>query len=171
MSVLIEAISVVVSRSAVDRAYPGGIHALARVAPRETFCTDGYLVRIGFYAPEDAAYFAAMLEASGLRAEAAGAAADFVVVDQNLGPAKPCLWLETGRERDGTPVGWHALARRGVLHVPNEWRPVSGTRIGDAPGRPFSKFVRRVGREDRLDWYHDRRSGRLISMARPFPAH
>ena len=171
MSVLAEAISVVISRAAVDRAYRGGIAALARDCPAQTFCTDGYLARAGFMSIRDAAFFTRMLEASGLVAQVNGVAADFVVVDQNLGPSQPCLWLELGRERDGTPVAWHAAARRGDRHVPDAWQPTRGVRIGDAPGRPFAKFVRFVGTEDRLDWYHDRRSGRLVAMARPFVAH
>lgn len=171
MSVLVEAISVVVLRSAIDAHYPGGVRALERDSPGGTFCTDGYLARAGFLAQKDAEFFASMLEASGLVENVKGTAADFVIVDQNLGPARPCLWLEQGRERDGTPVVWHAVARRGALHVPNGWQPLTNLRIGVAPGRPFGKFVRFLRTEGDLDWFHDRRSGRLLATQRYLIAH
>ena len=171
MSVLVEGINVIISHAAVEHVYPGGLAALERDAPLETFCTDGYLVRVGFYAQADAEYFAGMLVASGLAAPVRGIAIDFVIVDQNLGPQQPCLWLEMGRERDGTRVGWHAAARRGSVHVPALWEPSAGPRLGDVPGRAFAKLVRYIKTEDSVDWYHDRRSGRLVSMQRPFVSH
>jgi hypothetical protein len=171
MSVLAEAISVIISRAAIDKGYPGGYAGFERDAPAETTCTDGHLARVGFYAMEDAQFFLRMLAASGIVIERDGIAVDAVLIDQNLGPARQCLWIELGRERDGSLVCWHAAARRGVLHVPHEWRPLRGPRLGDAPGRPFAKLVRYIKTEDSLDWYHDRRSGRLVSMTSPFVAH
>lgn len=171
MSVLTEAISVVVLRAAAEKAYAGGAAGLASDAPGETFCADGYLLRVGFFNPEDARFFVDLLVAGGLERSRNGIAADFVVVDQNVGPLTPCLWLETGTERDGTPVAWHAAARRGDLHAPIGWRPLRGGRLGDWPGRPFSRLVRFVKREDRTDWFHDRHTGRLVGMPRPFTAH
>lgn len=171
MSVLADAISVIVARAAIDKHYPGGWHGFERDAPRETTCTDGYLARAGFYAQEDADYFLQLIAAAGLVLEKNGAAVDAVLVDQNLGPARPCLWLELGRERDGTRAAWHAAARRGTLHVPAGWEPVRGRRLGDRPGRAFGTLVRFLKTEDSVDWYHDRGSGRLVSMLRPFTAH
>ena len=172
MSVLAEAISVIISRAAIDKSYPGGYAALERDAPTETICTDGYLVRVGFYAMDDAQFFLRMLAASGLVIERHGIAIDAVLIDQNLGPSRTCLWIELGRERDGTLVCWHAAARRGALHVPIDWEPGRGPRLGDSPGRAFAKkLVRFIKTEDSLDWYHDRRSGRLVSMPSPFVAH
>lgn len=171
MSVLAEAISVVAVRAAVEKHYAGGLAALARDAVREMFCYDGYLVRAGFFSMEDANFFAEVLQAGGLTRERNGAAADFALLDQNVGPRGHCLWLDFGKERDGTPVCWHAAARRGTLHAPIGWRPERGMRVGDAPGRPFERFVRFLKSEDQVDWYHDRRSGRLIGMPRPFVAH
>ena len=171
MSILCEAISVVISRAAVVRGYPGGLARLAAESPVSTFCADGYLVRAGFYRMEQANYFVEILKAAGLVETARGAAADFVIVDQNLGPATLCLWLEFGRERDGTPVAWHAAARRGSIHAPIGWRTTSGVRVGDVPGRPFANLVRFLRQESGVDWYHDRRSGRLVATPASFIAH
>lgn len=171
MTVLAEAISVVISRTASARHYPGGLQELARVCPRETFCADAHLVRAGFYSMEDAQFLAHMLEASGLAGTVGGHAADFVLIDQNLGPLAPCLWIEFKRERDGTPVCWHALGRRDALMVPVGWRRERRNALADVPGAPFTRFVRRIASEENVDWYHDRRSGRLVSLARPFAVH
>ncbi len=171
MSVLADAISVIVSRTAIDKAYPGGWAGFERDAPRDTTCTDGYLARAGFLAAADAEYFLRVLGAAGLAVERGGIAVDAVLVDQNLGAARPCLWLELGRERDGTRAAWHSAARRGTLHVPACWEPARGRRVGEAAGRAFGSLVRYLKTEDSVDWYHDRGSGRLVSMARPFTAH
>jgi len=171
MSVLAEAISVVILRSVVEKRYPGGVRALAGECGSETFCADAHLLRVGFYSLEAAAFLAALLEASGLERARHGVAADFVLIDQNVGPLTQCLWLEFGRERDGTPVCWHAVGRRGNVQVPAGWRPEQGQRIGESANRPFARVVRFVKREDSTDWYHDRRSGRLIGLPAAFVAH
>ena len=133
MSVLAKAISVVVSKAAVDRGYPGGLAALRREAPAETFCTDGILVRAGFDRLSEARGFIGHLSWRGLRPESGGLAADCVVVDEVRGPLSRCLWLEFGRNRFGVPMCWHTAGRRGPLCLPPEPRAAGG-HPSTAPG-------------------------------------
>ena len=51
MSVLIEAISVVIQLEAVERFYPGGLEGLIESPPNGTLCHDDQLVRVGFMTP------------------------------------------------------------------------------------------------------------------------
>jgi len=118
MSVLATAISVVVSKAAVDRRYAGGLPALRREAPAETFCTDGILVRAGFDSLLEARSFVSHLRERGLRPEAGGLAADCVVIDETRGPLRRCLWVEFSRDRFGVPLCWHTAGRRGPLCAP-----------------------------------------------------
>jgi hypothetical protein len=138
MSVLAEAFSVIVSRAAIDRTYPGGVEAFRRDAPAGTFCTDGLLARAGFPTRASADFFAALLRASGLTQLVGGHAADFVLIDEQSGPLAPCLWLEHGRDRRGLRLCWHAVGRRGVLHVPEGWEPeadrLPGSALAQRPG-------------------------------------
>jgi len=170
MSVLAEAISVIVNQAALEDHYPGGARAFALDAPPGTFCSDGLLARAGFLAMDQAEYFAALLGACGLRAAAAGGAADWVVVDRNLGPLQPCLWIEFAHDRRGIPLCWHAAARRGALCAPAGWEPPAAP-VGQALGRAFSSQVRRLRSERNLEWYCERQSGRVFSAPRPFIPH
>jgi hypothetical protein len=82
MSVLVEAITVIVRNDDVDRHYPGGVTALAASAPNQTFRTDGQLTAIGFMAPSDVEVYILSLQKTGLRFVEDGHARDIVVVDR-----------------------------------------------------------------------------------------
>lgn len=53
MAVLIEAISVVVRKDAIEKRFPGGWDSFLDEIPNNTLCTDGELVRVGFMSPQD----------------------------------------------------------------------------------------------------------------------
>lgn len=97
MAVLVEAISVVVRRDAIDRAYAGGWGEFVRRVPNATLCTDGELARVGFMSPGDTEQYVRGLEARGLVFMREGQARDLVVVDQQRGPTTPCEWIEFAR--------------------------------------------------------------------------
>lgn len=94
MAVLVEAISVVVRRDAIDRAFAGGWSAFLLSVPNATFCTDGELARVGFLSSPEAAGYVAELEAGGLVLFDGHRFIDIAVVDQQGGPMRPCEWLE-----------------------------------------------------------------------------
>ncbi len=171
MSVLAEAISVVVANSAIKRRYRGGFEGFVRDCPGASFCSDGVLSRVGFLARRDADYFASMLTSAGLSGLERGAFVDLAIVDQNRGPLAPCLWIEFGHERDGTPVVWHAASRRGVAHVPQGWNAPAVTHPARFARRAFTHQVQYLrGKADR-DWFRDRLSGKVFSVPRPFMLH
>jgi hypothetical protein len=127
MSVLIEALSVVVLRTSIEDRYIGGWTAFEGHVPNATLCTDGSLVRVGFMGPPDAQAFIAELEGDGLRFLVDGIATDLAVVDQQEGPLNPCRWLAFGQlqlESGGTvAMCWLAdgEASPGVLATPPGW--------------------------------------------------
>jgi hypothetical protein len=171
MSVLAEAFSVVVPVSVLARSYPGGLCRYEREAPNHSYCSDGVLTRVGFLARKDAEYFAALLETAGLTAYDRGVFVDVALVDQNIGPLAPCLWLEFARERNGTPVCWHAASRRGSVHVPPDWERAATLVHARFIGRPFAEQMRYLRTEAQLDWYHDRSSGRVFTAPQAFQFH
>jgi hypothetical protein len=101
MAVLVEAISVVVRRDAIDRAFDGGWKAFVARVPNATLCTDDQLARVGFTDPKAVQKFVDGLQAGGLVFLQFGKCADIAVVDQQRGPTMPCEWLEFAR----IPVG------------------------------------------------------------------
>ncbi len=94
MSVLIEALCVVLKASAVNARFAGGFEAFAAAAPPGTLCADGELVRVGFLRPEDVQGFLGAMESHGLVHLQGGKAQDLVVVEQTRGLLAPCDWAE-----------------------------------------------------------------------------
>jgi len=66
MGVLVEALSVIVPVSLLEKKYPGGVESYRKHAPNGTFCTDSHLTRIGFMTPTDVKDFIDSLQAAGL---------------------------------------------------------------------------------------------------------
>jgi hypothetical protein len=113
MSVLVEAISVIIRVDRLLGSYPGGWEAFKESINNNTLCADNELVRVGFMAPGYVEEFVTALERSGLTyLNEEGKAVDFVVVDQQQGPAVPCEWLEFGRVKQSHyPDKFLALGR------------------------------------------------------------
>jgi hypothetical protein len=101
MSVLVEAITVIVRAENLNRRYPGGLAALAAAAPNQTFRSDGQLAAIGFVTPSDVDVYIISLEEVGIRFVAKGRSRDIVVIDQINDPTTPCDWIEAATEPDG----------------------------------------------------------------------
>lgn len=96
MAVLVEAISIVIRKDAIDREYAGGWAEFLTKAPNGSVCADGQVGRVGFLTAREAEAFVQGLEEHGLVYCRGGEAVDFVVVDQLSGPQAPCRWLSFG---------------------------------------------------------------------------
>jgi hypothetical protein len=94
MAVLVEAISVIIRRDAVETKYPNGLSGFVNDCPNKTFCSDGDLVRIGFMTPQDTEIFCDRLVDLGFDDFEVGPGEDFVVVDQLCGPTTECDWIK-----------------------------------------------------------------------------
>jgi len=171
MAVLIEAISVVVLRSAINRFYTGGWSAFVDDCPNETLCFDDYLARVGFMAPADADAFVTRLANRGIRSNANSQACNLVVVDQVKGPTRSCPWLCVRvYERGDMKIVCAALAnaKDTRLEVPEGWKyDASISKLG----RRFDKghlddTVKFLRREDGVDLYLDLVTGKPAGAAR-----
>ncbi len=65
MAVLVEAISVIVRRDAVNLRFSGGWREFLAIVPNSTLCSDEDLARVGFMSPLDIEAFVAFLERGG----------------------------------------------------------------------------------------------------------
>ena len=171
MSVLIEAISVVVRNKSLDSRYPGGVSGYAADCPNHTFCSDGRLSRIGFLSPRDVRFFVEMLESHGLVERRGAATIDIAIVDQNQGPDPCCRWLDFGRLPDNTARCWLAGKKPGRLATPPDWQPGLLDAFEHVPDVPFARRMRYLRTEDNLDWFQDRSTGQLIGVGRTFVTH
>ena len=97
MAVLVEGISVIARRDRLDELFPGGSEQYIADCPNATACADNYLVRIGFFSPDEVRGFVRRLESLGfVHLDGEGKAQDLVVVDQLRGPTSQCDWVEYG---------------------------------------------------------------------------
>jgi hypothetical protein len=94
MAVLVEGISVVVRRSAIDAKLDGGWTRFVEDVPNATLCMDDDLARVGFLSPDEVGAFIDHLEQQGLTFVLDGRFQDMAVVDQLRGPTLPVDWLE-----------------------------------------------------------------------------
>jgi hypothetical protein len=137
VAVLVEGLSVIVRRNAVDDHMVGGWHGFLEIVPNSTLCTDEELARVGFLAPEHVGEFIDLLENRGLVFLRGKQAVDVSVVDQQNGPTAETPWLQyahmklSGGERrvatcwlfDGPKKGHglHMKTMQTPLATPDGW--------------------------------------------------
>lgn len=133
MSVLCEAISVVIPRAVLDRLYPGGTDGYAAATPNRTFCADEHLTRIGFMHPADVKQQIDHLVAVGLTPAEDDVFVDLAVIDQFEGSTLPCPWIDWERI-DGLTRAWLVGTEQGALATPSGWErtPMALWRNGHA---------------------------------------
>jgi hypothetical protein len=108
MSVLVEAINVIVRKETLEHKYPGGLQAYEGDCPTKSFCADDCLTRVGFVHPTDVREFIDRLVSLGFVFHDGNKFVDVAVVDQRVGLTAPCDWLEVGRFTDGFAGCWLA---------------------------------------------------------------
>lgn len=108
MSVLVEAINVIIRRETIERKYPGGVDAYQRNCPNRTFCADEHLTRVGFMGPADTRKFIGLLIALGFVLLDGEKFVDIAIIDERVGLTKKCDWLVAGKFSDGWAGCWLA---------------------------------------------------------------
>ena len=81
MAVLVEAISVVVRRDAIDSRLSGGWRNFLDIVPNNTLCLDEDIARVAFMTPPDVEAFISHLESGGLTFLRDGQSVDIAVVE------------------------------------------------------------------------------------------
>lgn len=122
MSVIVEAMSVVVPTKVLDHKYPGGAAQYEADCPNRTFCSDGKLTRIGFMWRRDIQRWIDDLEHLGLIQLEDDCWVDMVVVDQMVGPTAHCPWIQWGRHPAGFTGVWMAGTSPGPVMCPINWK-------------------------------------------------
>ena len=96
MAVLIEAISVIIKRDAILRAFSENWNEFVQFAPNNTLCADDEIARVGFMTPVDVEKFTNQLESKGIKFLENGRAIEIAIVDQFNGIISNCDWIEFG---------------------------------------------------------------------------
>lgn len=173
MSVIIEAISVVIRQDTLAEKYPGGIRAYIDNAPNSTICCDGYLARIGFMDPADARAFIATLETHGMQFLQDNKAVDIAIVDQLRGPTAPVFWLECANLTSGEISIIVAFDKRdketGNVAMPLGWTYENSLskNMTFVPTDELDDRMELLDEEDGIEVYRDRQTGKIHHVGRP----
>ncbi len=174
MSVLIEALTLVVRKQGLERAYPGGTAAFLAAAralarpPRFACEGDEHFVNVSFYDPEHMRPCLELLRAHGLGRIEDDAFVDAACVDQIFGPTRGCDWLRWAEDEDGITRAWLATEEPRELATDDQWTAarslglVHRERV-DVPGR-----LLRLAEEDGVEFWLDQTTGKqLVGLAHP----
>ena len=169
MSVLVEAISVIVPLTVLEAKYPGGAAQYERDCPNATYCADEHLSRVGFMAPEDVGIYVGRLERLGLLHVHESRAVDFVVVDQLKGPTTQCDWIEGGKHPDGYSAVWRAGTVPGWFAHPKGWKPGQSSQLTFTPNEEAEERFLRLARDRGLETLLDYKTGKQVYIGRVDP--
>lgn len=129
MSILIEALAVVLRVDAIVAHVPGGVPAFAESLPPGTVCSDGELACVSFLDRGHVQRFADDLVRAGFAPCRGGKAIDFVLVDAAQGLLAPCDWAQFAIVRSLVAPLWPiAICKRPGTPVepvitPEGWDP------------------------------------------------
>lgn len=118
MAVFVDGTNIIVRVDALERIYPGGLNGLERDCPNQTFCTDGYIARIGFMADLDASRFINYLVDQGLTHKMASQCIDLTIFSAIEGVEEGCDWLNVSHDQRGFDFAWHAGNLPGEIVAP-----------------------------------------------------
>jgi len=173
MSVLIEAISVIIRADALLKAFNGDWEAFKAIVPNKTLCADNEVVRVGFMTPDDVESFIKKLEKYGLTFLRNDESVDIAVVDQMRGPIKKCAWIEFGHV-DMSDGGQRVAACRLVgselmqIVTPPDWvyeKSLSSS-YGFVPTEHKDKGLKYLRHENELDVYLNPVTGEEVYVGR-----
>ena len=171
MSVLVEAISVVIRIATLEEKYPGGLAGYRSDCPNRTFCADDHLCRVGFMVPTDVGYFVDTLERLGLKPFQGDMAHDVVVIDQTHGPTTDCDWIEGGWHPDGYTMAWLAGTEPGPLMVLDGWTEGQSLRMKLIPTEEQQDRLLELGMDQGMTVALDLKTGREIFIAKNWPEY
>lgn len=169
MSVLVEAIGLIIPRIALDLRYPGGSEGfLAGLghpsAEHRHFCLDADLVSVSYSTPDACDRAALELVNAGMIEVADCQFQEFAIVDQFRGPILQCHWLVWSRDPAGYTFAWLAGKDRGTMATPEGWSADQSLRLS-RPGfqAPLGDTLK-LGEENGADVLLDFKTGRVVAF-------
>jgi hypothetical protein len=170
VSVLIEAMSLVVPRILLDDRYPGGADAYLRYLNRPSSearyaIADPHLVCASYFDIHAAERATEPLLDNGFVELDDETFHDFAIVEQQAGPTRACLWLMWTHDSAGITLAWFSGASAGELVTPSDWVPAIPSRlkhtdIRDIPGRALCLSL-----DNEIETWLDFDTGRVLTKS------
>jgi hypothetical protein len=167
MSVLVEALSVVIRRTTLDDYYPGGTDSYIQLADSEASaarlaCIDEELTSVSFLRPSDAHQWIDYLADHNIVHLDGDQSLEIVCIDQHFGPTKPCDWIEWRIHPDGYTHCWLAGTEPGLMIAPEGWTPDRSRRLVRRESGDDYHHMVPLAVEDGLEYWLDLSTGRQI---------
>lgn len=172
MAVLIEGISVIIRKEALNGAFSGDWEAFMKIVPNQTLCADDELVRVGFMTPSDVESFIEKLESYGLCFLQESISVDISVVDQQQGPTSKTEWLEFGyiEIEKGKTVSACRLtnSKNDQIITPTDWvyEDSLSFSYGFISTESANKNLKFLRHENGVDVYRNLETGKVVFMGR-----
>lgn len=171
MSVLIEAVSLVVPRVLLELRYPDGKNGFFAEMSRPSaearyVCADCHLVSASFFTPEAAERAAAVLVSAGMLDVEDDQYRDFALVDQKYGPLLHCHWLIWSPHPTGYTSAWLAGTDKAALATPDGWTVAQSLRLMRTEVSAITGDILELSEDNGIVTWLDFRSGRVHSSLR-----
>lgn len=118
MGVCCQAYSVIVRNTIIEERMVGGMDEYKKLCPNRTFCTDGFICRVGFMYLVDAKNFVSAVVGSNMLNASSGN--EFVIVDPALGSLPKPDWLTFGKYKEIPIVCLKGTEQAKILIPQNE---------------------------------------------------
>jgi hypothetical protein len=169
MSILIEAVCLVIPRKNLDAQYPGGAerflrHSTARLsAEHRHVCMDDNLIALSYFSPDATDRAIVPLVQAGMIETEDHEFADFAIVDQRYGPTLPCSWLGWSRDSSGLTSAWLTGALPGELSTPEGWTLESSLKLKRIDIRNFPDRALKLADENGIETWLDFQTGQITT--------
>jgi hypothetical protein len=166
VSVLIEAICVVIPRQRLDLKYPGGTEAFlarsARLSAEHRYlCMDQHLVCLSYFTPDAADRGIVPLVNARMTDIDNDEFGDVAIVDQRHGPILPCMWLDWSKDPKGFTSAWLAGELPGGLSAPDGWSVENSRSLCRLDIRTFPDRALKLADENGVQTWLDFNTGRI----------
>ncbi len=174
MSVLVEALSLVIPRTVLDASYPGGTETFMLDMcepdiPARLVCADDQLVSVSFPSADAAHVVGAQLLEHGIVAVDEDCFLELAFVDQAVGPTMPCDWIEWRKDAAGFTCCWLAGTDPDPLHAPANWTPRLSRRLAFHDHRVEPGRCMKLADEGGVETWLDLQTGHVVSGLPAFP--
>ncbi len=167
---LVEALCLVIPRTALDLRYPSGtagfLAELSRPSQESRYvCADSHLICVSFLTPDAADRVAELLTNAGMRESVDEEFHEFAIVDQRHGPVLQCQWLAWVADPEGFTCAWLAGTDRGEMETPVGWTVEQSRRLTRLDVPDVSPDAVKLAEENGVEAWLIYRTGRIILRA------
>lgn len=169
LSVLADALSVVIQCGTLEAKYPGGEDAYRRKLSGEFYCSDGRIARVKFFSIAEMFPFVEQLTFWGMSVESDWATPDIALIDGETGIRNACAWLDFAMHDDGYPIAWMHGEEPVPVAVPDGWKPSDSLELMRIAEAECAERLMHLAAQDGVKVYLDLATGCEFAVRQVVP--